>query len=217
MAEALQYVHAQEFIHRDVCPRNFIYESETGNVKLIDFGLSLPARKEFMQPGNRTGTPLYMAPEVVRRRWTDQRLDIFATGRIRLPNLHLRTPLAGHRNDRKGRPGPRHADPSCHPDFRPTLNGHWATPSCGVSSRIRTTARRPSIDFLNAIRPVAAGRRVEFGHYQGGGVATGHQPVRRAGKTARLAVPEPSASRLSIRQRTHILWSFRQTRRAADT
>jgi len=80
MAEALSYVHAQDLIHRDVCPRNFIYESETGNIKLIDFGLSLPARREFMQPGNRTGTPLYMAPEVVRRRWTDQRLDIFAMG-----------------------------------------------------------------------------------------------------------------------------------------
>ena len=80
MAEALEYVHSQEFIHRDVCPRNFIFESDTGNVKLIDFGLSLPARREFMQPGNRTGTPLYMAPEVVRRRWTDQRLDIFAMG-----------------------------------------------------------------------------------------------------------------------------------------
>lgn len=33
-----------------------------------------------MKPGNRTGTPLYMAPEIVRRRATDQRLDIFAFG-----------------------------------------------------------------------------------------------------------------------------------------
>ncbi len=80
MAEALRHVHEHEFIHRDVCPRNFIYETATGNLKLIDFGLTLPARREFMQPGNRTGTPLYMAPEVVRRRWTDQRLDIFAMG-----------------------------------------------------------------------------------------------------------------------------------------
>ncbi|MHB8866092.1 MAG: serine/threonine protein kinase [Pirellulaceae bacterium] len=80
MAEALEYVHEQKYIHRDVCPRNFIYESETGTIKLIDFGLSLPARPEFMQPGNRTGTPLYMAPEVVRRRSTDHRLDIFAMG-----------------------------------------------------------------------------------------------------------------------------------------
>jgi len=80
MAESLHHVHGHDFIHRDVCPRNFIYETATGDLKLIDFGLTLPARREFMQPGNRTGTPLYMAPEVVRRRWTDQRLDIFAMG-----------------------------------------------------------------------------------------------------------------------------------------
>ena len=33
-----------------------------------------------MQPGNRTGTANYMAPEVVRRRPTSQRLDIFSFG-----------------------------------------------------------------------------------------------------------------------------------------
>ena len=33
-----------------------------------------------MQPGNRTGTANYMAPEVVRRRPTSQKLDIFAFG-----------------------------------------------------------------------------------------------------------------------------------------
>ena len=36
--------------------------------------------KEFMQPGNRTGTPAYLAPEIVRRRSTDHRVDIFAFG-----------------------------------------------------------------------------------------------------------------------------------------
>lgn len=80
MAEALKYVHQQGFIHRDICPRNFICTSDLQTIKLIDFGLTVPATEPFMRPGNRTGTPLYMAPEIVRRRATDQRLDIFSFG-----------------------------------------------------------------------------------------------------------------------------------------
>lgn len=80
MAAALAYVHKQGYIHRDICPRNFICTSDMQKIKLIDFGLTVPATEKFMQPGNRTGTPLYMAPEIVRRRPTDPRLDIFAFG-----------------------------------------------------------------------------------------------------------------------------------------
>ena len=80
MAEALHYVHASGYIHRDICPRNFICQADLSLIKLIDFGLTVPATKDFMAPGNRTGTPLYMAPEVVRRRATDQRVDIFSFG-----------------------------------------------------------------------------------------------------------------------------------------
>ena len=80
MAEALKYVHSKEYIHRDICPRNFICMPGSTAVKLIDFGLSVPATPAFMVPGNRTGTPLYMSPEIVRRRATDKRVDIFSFG-----------------------------------------------------------------------------------------------------------------------------------------
>jgi len=80
VAEAVSAVHASGFIHRDICPRNLILTGDAATMKLTDFGLSVPAKRPFMQPGNRTGTPNYMAPELVRRYATDQRLDVFAFG-----------------------------------------------------------------------------------------------------------------------------------------
>lgn len=79
-AAAIDAVHQAGFIHRDICPRNFVANREITSLKLIDFGLTVPATPLFMQPGNRTGTPTYMSPEVVRRRQTDPRLDIFSFG-----------------------------------------------------------------------------------------------------------------------------------------
>ncbi len=79
-AEAVAAVHEAGFIHRDVCPRNFVVAGGGESLKLIDFGLTVPDTKPFRQPGNRTGTPRYMSPEVVRRRRTDHRLDIFSFG-----------------------------------------------------------------------------------------------------------------------------------------
>lgn len=79
-AEAIEAVHEAGYIHRDICPRNFVCSPDATSLKLIDFGLTLPATREFMQPGNRTGTPNYMSPEVVRRKQTDQRLDVFSFG-----------------------------------------------------------------------------------------------------------------------------------------
>ena len=79
-AEALSAVHAAGYIHRDICPRNFVVAPDCQSLKLIDFGLTVPATPQFMQPGNRTGTANYMAPEVVRRRPTSHKLDIFSFG-----------------------------------------------------------------------------------------------------------------------------------------
>jgi serine/threonine protein kinase len=78
-ATALATVHRCGFVHRDVCPRNFMLRPD-GQLVLFDFGLSVPDKPEFLRPGNRIGTPSYMAPEVVRRLPIDRRLDIFSFG-----------------------------------------------------------------------------------------------------------------------------------------
>jgi len=78
-ATAVAAVHQAGFVHRDICPRNFILRPD-GRLMLIDFGLTVPDKPAFLQPGNRIGTPNYMAPEVVRRRQADKRIDIFSFG-----------------------------------------------------------------------------------------------------------------------------------------
>lgn len=77
IGEALHYFHQQNWIHRDICPRN-VMVSEDKTIKLIDFGLVVPNTPEFRKPGNRTGTASYMAPELIKRQPTDHRLDIFS-------------------------------------------------------------------------------------------------------------------------------------------
>ncbi len=77
IGEALHYFHQQNWIHRDVCPRNVMI-SDDKTAKMIDFGLVVPNSKNFCKPGNRTGTASYMAPELIKRQTTDHRLDIFS-------------------------------------------------------------------------------------------------------------------------------------------
>jgi serine/threonine protein kinase len=80
-AEGLAAVHAAGFIHHDIGPKNFLVTREN-QVKLIDFGLAVPNTPAFRRPGNRTGTLLYMAPELIRRESIDERIDVYSFGSV---------------------------------------------------------------------------------------------------------------------------------------
>src|SRR5437660_10305059 len=54
--------------------------TKEGGLKYIDFGLAIPYTPDFCRPGNRTGTPNYLAPELIKRTTTDHRVDLFALG-----------------------------------------------------------------------------------------------------------------------------------------
>lgn len=121
MAEALRAVHLAGYIHRDVCPGNFMVSPDGASVKLIDFGLTIPATAEFMQPGNRTGKPNYMAPELIKRQPTDLRLDVFAYG---VSAYELCTGELPWERGETGQAAMLHANSPAHDIFRraPALN-----------------------------------------------------------------------------------------------
>ncbi len=77
IGQAMGYLHQRQFIMRDLCPPNVIIDVDR-NVKLIDFGLVVPNTPAFQAPGNRTGKINYMAPELLNRKKTDQRIDVFS-------------------------------------------------------------------------------------------------------------------------------------------
>jgi serine/threonine protein kinase len=90
-ADGLGAVHAAGFIHHDFGPKNLLVTTD-GQLKLIDFGLSIPNTAAFRRPGNRTGTLNYMAPELIRREPKDERLDIFSWGATAFELLAGRLP-----------------------------------------------------------------------------------------------------------------------------
>src|SRR5262249_53585035 len=87
VAEGLTAAHAHGVIHRDLKPEN-VFLSESGQVKVLDFGLArfassqrLGATAEFLTEAGRVmGTVGYMSPEQAAGDTPDGRGDIFSFG-----------------------------------------------------------------------------------------------------------------------------------------
>jgi serine/threonine protein kinase len=76
---SLEYIHNQKIIHRDVKPENLVLDSN-GYVRLTDFGVA--KINESDNSSETSGTPGYMAPEVILVQNHSYTADFFALGVI---------------------------------------------------------------------------------------------------------------------------------------
>lgn len=61
-------MHSKGIVHRDIKPENMLFEKKTGLIKIIDFGISAKIQSNKML-SSRVGTPYYIAPEVLARKY----------------------------------------------------------------------------------------------------------------------------------------------------
>lgn len=85
VAQALAGVHEQRVMHKDVNPSNIVWNAETGDVRIIDFGISTELSRESQVARNPSvieGTLAYMSPEQTGRmnRAMDYRTDLYSLG-----------------------------------------------------------------------------------------------------------------------------------------
>jgi serine/threonine-protein kinase len=80
VADALHYAHRQNVVHRDIKPANIMFDPDTDELKITDFGIARLTDTSRTKTGIVLGTPSFMSPEQLEGRNLDGRSDQFALG-----------------------------------------------------------------------------------------------------------------------------------------
>ena len=79
--KGLAFLHQRSIIHRDLKPGNILFDKESMDFKITDFGLAkhFESAQEYM---TNVGTYLYAAPEQISMKHYDQSADVYPLGLI---------------------------------------------------------------------------------------------------------------------------------------
>jgi len=80
--QGVKYLHSLNIAHRDLKPTNLLLKSnDTNEIKIADFGLSKILGPDSMMQ-TACGTPIYVAPEVLKGEGYDKEVDLWSVGVI---------------------------------------------------------------------------------------------------------------------------------------
>lgn len=80
VADALAYAHQQNIVHRDIKPGNIMFDQNSGQVKVTDFGIARIVDDSKTKTGDMLGSPVYMSPEQLKGTKVSGASDIYSLG-----------------------------------------------------------------------------------------------------------------------------------------
>jgi eukaryotic-like serine/threonine-protein kinase len=104
MCQGLEAAHAQGVVHRDIKPQNMLILPETGDLKIMDFGIArvsdmkagaTPSASGLTTAGTVMGTPDYIPPEQAQGFPADFRSDIYSLAVVLYEVFTGRLPFGG--------------------------------------------------------------------------------------------------------------------------
>jgi eukaryotic-like serine/threonine-protein kinase len=104
MCQGLEAAHAQGVVHRDIKPQNMLILPETGDLKIMDFGIArvsevkagtAPGTSGLTTAGTVMGTPDYIPPEQAQGLPADFRSDVYSLAVVLYEVFTGRLPFNG--------------------------------------------------------------------------------------------------------------------------
>jgi serine/threonine-protein kinase ULK2 len=95
LAAGLEFLWTRNLIHRDIKPQNILLTGGLGStLKIADFGFARYLGAAALAE-TACGSPLYMAPEVLRRETYNAKADLWSVGCVMFEMLAKETPFTG--------------------------------------------------------------------------------------------------------------------------